>query len=60
VAGAPKRGFLFPYRQWLDTPDWKPAFDKALHGLPIRSENWYQRWSVFVFDQWRKLHGITG
>jgi len=60
VAGAPKRGFLFPYRQWLDTPDWKPAFDKALHGLPVRSENWYQRWSVFVFDQWRKLHGITG
>ena len=59
VAQAPKRGFLFPYRQWLETPDWKASFDASLYGLPVRSENWYQRWSVFVFDHWRKQHGLS-
>lgn len=60
VAEAPKRGFIFPYQQWLDTPEWKPIFDTALRDLPVRSDNWYQCWSIFVFEQWRKLHGITG
>ncbi len=58
VSQAPKRGFLFPYEQWLSTPEWQADFKKSLTGLPITADSWYQKWSIFVFDQWRQRHGL--
>ena len=52
IRNQPKRGFLFPYAAWLESPRWKPLFDKALADKPVTATAWYQRWSMFVFDRW--------
>lgn len=56
VRNQPKRGFLFPYAQWLETPRWKGLFTDSLKNLPVSTPAWYQRWSVFVFEYWRRKH----
>ena len=52
IRDSPKRGFLFPYEQWLATPEWQALFAARLRDLPVPATNWYQRWAVFVFKQW--------
>jgi asparagine synthase (glutamine-hydrolysing) len=59
VRNQPKRGFLFPYAQWLEASPWKNTFQQTLHGLPVTATAWYQRWSVFVFKNWCQTHGIS-
>jgi len=49
-----KRGFFFPYEKWLETPEWAELFTLASKDIPVPLPNWYQRWSLLVFDQWRK------
>ncbi|MFZ4763681.1 MAG: asparagine synthase (glutamine-hydrolyzing) [Roseimicrobium sp.] len=55
----PKSGFLFPYEQWLSTPDWQALFADSLRGLPVEPSSWYQRWAVFVFSQWSAKMSAT-
>ncbi len=50
----PKSALLFPYAQWLVTPDWRAIFADSLRDLPVPTTSWYQRWSVFVFRHWRE------
>jgi asparagine synthase (glutamine-hydrolysing) len=52
VLNAPKRGFSFPVRQWLED-DFGDAFRQASRGLPVSAEVWYQKWSLMAFDHWR-------
>ena len=59
VRNQPKRGFLFPYAQWLETSQWKNLFANSLKNLPVPTAAWYQRWSVFVFEHWCQKHGIS-
>lgn len=54
-----KRGFVFPFAEWLETPEWKPVFDSALQGLPVTATAWYQRWSIFVLEHWCRTMGIN-
>lgn len=49
-----KTGFIFPYDQWLATPEWQAMFADALRNLPVPVTSWYQRWAVFVFRHWQK------
>jgi asparagine synthase (glutamine-hydrolysing) len=51
VAGAPKRGFLFPYQEWL-AADWGSAFAGAREMLQDPRAPWYQVWSVFMLRHW--------
>lgn len=51
IAGAQKRGFVFPFEKWL-AQDWGGAFARATARLPFKNPTWYQRWSVFMFDTW--------
>jgi asparagine synthase (glutamine-hydrolysing) len=51
VAGAPKRGFLFPYQDWL-AADWGGAFAEARAELADPRVPWYQLWCVFMLRQW--------
>ncbi len=51
VAGAPKRGFLFPYQEWL-AADWGAAFADARAELADPRAPWYQLWCVFMLRQW--------
>ena len=45
-----KRGFLFPYQQWL-AGDWGRALDESAKGAPVPVITWYQRWSLFILRQ---------
>jgi asparagine synthase (glutamine-hydrolysing) len=51
VRSRPKRGFLFPFEQWL-AGDWKDTFAATAQRGGVRAQTWYQKWSVFVFEQW--------
>lgn len=51
VAGAPKRGFLFPYQEWL-AADWGGSFAEARAELADPRAPWYQLWCVFMLRQW--------
>lgn len=54
VRNQPKRGFSFPFSQWMDG-DWLEMMEASGRGCPVPLQNWYQRWAVFIFQEWRKL-----
>jgi asparagine synthase (glutamine-hydrolysing) len=56
VRNAPKRGFSFPIRAWLEK-DLGPEFRKATQGLPVHADAWYQQWSILAFTRW--LHACS-
>ncbi|MCX6853659.1 MAG: asparagine synthase (glutamine-hydrolyzing) [Verrucomicrobia bacterium] len=51
VANQPKRGFTFPFEQWLEA-SWGTAFREVTRSLPNANATWYQRWAVFMLDRW--------
>jgi asparagine synthase (glutamine-hydrolysing) len=55
----PKSGFLFPYEDWLSTPEWQRMFEEALRDVPVPVESWYQRWAVFIFRHWLTTSGAA-
>jgi asparagine synthase (glutamine-hydrolysing) len=59
VRSRPKSGFLFPYEQWLSTPEWQRMFAEALRDLPVPAQSWYQRWAVFMLGHWQQARGMA-
>lgn len=57
VACAPKRGFSFPFAQWLST-SFGSQFNQAKEGIPVASHEWYQQWALFVFREWCRRIGV--
>jgi asparagine synthase (glutamine-hydrolysing) len=51
IACAPKRGFSFPFAQWLST-SFGSQFKSASEGIPVSAHEWYQQWALFVFREW--------
>ena len=51
VWNRPKRGFVFPFEQWL-AGDWKELFEATAKRSPVQAQTWYQKWSLFVFERW--------
>lgn len=51
VANQPKRGFMFPFQQWLDD-EWRDVFVEIDRTSPVPTETWYRKWCVFVLDRW--------
>ena len=47
VANAPKRGFRFPFQDWLAT-SFGAQFQAAAENLPVASPQWYKKWCLFV------------
>ncbi len=58
VAGAPKRGFVFPFEKWLGET-WGTSFADATARIPFKNPTWYQRWSIFMLDTWLERHGLN-
>lgn len=52
VSSQPKRGFLFPFQRWLETPEWRDDFAQATHNTPVPLLSWYQKWSLFMLKRW--------
>ena len=53
IANQPKRGFLFPFDQWLGT-EWREVFAALDRTCPVPTQTWYRKWAVFVFERWRE------
>lgn len=53
IANQPKRGFLFPFDQWLGT-EWREVFGALDRTCPVPTQTWYRKWAVFVFERWRE------
>jgi asparagine synthase (glutamine-hydrolysing) len=51
VANQSKRGFTFPFEQWLEA-SWGAAFRDVTRRLPNSNPTWYQRWAVFMLERW--------
>jgi asparagine synthase (glutamine-hydrolysing) len=52
VANQPKRGFLFPFEQWM-AGSWAEAFAAIDHASPVRAGTWYRKWAILAFEEWR-------
>jgi len=53
IAHQPKRGFLFPFEQWLGT-EWREVFAALNCTCPVPTQTWYRKWCVFVFERWQR------
>lgn len=51
VASQPKRGFMFPFKHWLDG-EWRDVFAEIERTTPVPTQTWYRKWCVFVLDRW--------
>jgi asparagine synthase (glutamine-hydrolysing) len=49
-----KRGFTLPFEKWLQGALGGPVAASSSTGLPVEAREWYQRWSLFIFHQWRE------
>ncbi|MBH8555311.1 asparagine synthase (glutamine-hydrolyzing) [Nostocaceae cyanobacterium CENA357] len=51
VYNRPKRGFYFPFQQWLQQ-EWHECFQRvpAFNDIPLSM--WYRRWSLALFQHW--------
>ncbi|MBW4646734.1 MAG: asparagine synthase (glutamine-hydrolyzing) [Goleter apudmare HA4340-LM2] len=51
VVNRPKRGFFFPFQQWIEK-EWSDYF--PIHGLDkdIDMKLWYRRWSLAILNYW--------
>ncbi|MBD2164353.1 asparagine synthase (glutamine-hydrolyzing) [Calothrix membranacea FACHB-236] len=49
----PKRGFFFPFQQWLEQ-DWHDYFPAHELNKKIDLKLWYRQWSLAMFQYWFK------
>jgi asparagine synthase (glutamine-hydrolysing) len=51
----PKRGFVFPFQQWIEK-DWSDYFPENELGKDISLKLWYRRWSLAILDYyWQQI-----
>jgi asparagine synthase (glutamine-hydrolysing) len=51
IATQPKRGFLFPFEQWMGA-EWREVFAEVRRTCPVPLQTWYRKWCVFSLEQW--------
>jgi len=52
IAHQPKRGFLFPFEQWMGA-EWREVFADARRASPVPLQTWYRHWIVAVLQRWQ-------
>lgn len=51
VLEQPKRGFRFPFQQWLAAiGPWTQRFHEILSASPVKPKTWYQQWMLVVLE----------
>lgn len=58
VWNRPKRGFHFPFDRWLGG-EWRDLLESGASAEGVRTQTWYQKWSVFVFRHWCRTNGVS-
>ena len=51
IVRQPKRGFLFPFEQWLNA-EWQDTFHSIDRSSPVPTEGWYRKWCLFMLVHW--------
>ncbi|TXT52989.1 MAG: asparagine synthase glutamine-hydrolyzing [Limisphaerales bacterium] len=51
IVNQPKRGFLFPFEQWLGG-EWRETFARVEADSPVPTQTWYRKWCIFVLEHW--------
>jgi asparagine synthase (glutamine-hydrolysing) len=51
VVNRPKRGFLFPFEQWI-AGEWRDYFQNLDRHNDISLKPWYRRWSLALLQYW--------
>lgn len=51
VVNSPKRGFSFPFEQWM-TGEWRDYLPKVDCDKNIPLKPWYRRWSLSILQHW--------
>ncbi|NEO21441.1 asparagine synthase (glutamine-hydrolyzing) [Moorena sp. SIO4A5] len=51
IKNRPKRGFYFPYEQWMDN-EWQEYVQDIQTPNNIPLKPWYRRWSLVVLQHW--------
>lgn len=49
ILGSPKRGFRFPFEQWLSGP-WSEMFTSMERRASVPLRTWSRKWSLFVLN----------
>jgi asparagine synthase (glutamine-hydrolysing) len=57
VLNQPKRGFTFPFTRWVEG-EWQEMLESSGQNSPVPLTSWYQKWALFVFQQWKVELGI--
>ena len=57
VVNLPKRGFVFPFEQWL-LGEWKDWFHEVDARTPIPLFSWYRRWSLLALENFLRSNQI--
>lgn len=58
IAHQPKRGFLFPFDQWMGA-EWRETFTTLDRSSPVPLQTWYRKWAVFALSHWLKRAGFS-
>lgn len=53
VTNRPKRGFYFPYEQWMQN-EWEDLAKSVMQPCNIPLTPWYRRWSLVILQHWWK------
>jgi asparagine synthase (glutamine-hydrolysing) len=57
VARSPKRGFAFPFSQWI-REEWREVFDAIDRMSPVPLITWYRRWSLYALNHFMHQSGL--
>jgi asparagine synthase (glutamine-hydrolysing) len=57
VAQQPKRGFRFPFDQWVKD-EWRDLFGEIDQMLPGQLMTWYRHWSLFMLIHFLRNNGL--
>jgi asparagine synthase (glutamine-hydrolysing) len=49
----PKRGFVFPYREWFSS-EWKEFVSPDEDVADYCRGNWYRLWAIIVLREWTR------
>jgi asparagine synthase (glutamine-hydrolysing) len=52
IARQPKRGFLFPFEQWMGA-GWRETFTALDQRSPVPLQTWYRKWALLALERWQ-------
>jgi asparagine synthase (glutamine-hydrolysing) len=57
VAQRPKRGFRFPFDQWV-REEWRDLFEEIERITPLKLTTWYRQWCLFTLNHFLHVNGF--